>query len=232
MFVKPHRPVRKVFIHCTASDVPAHDNIATIDRWHKDRGWSGIGYHFLIHKSGEMSPGRSLEIVPAAQAGYNTGSIAVCLHGLAKDKFTEAQFATLRKFSAAVDRAYNDAVTFHGHCEVAAKACPVFDYRKVLALDARGQMPDELPPKPGADSDDIVLPSRTLRRTPNRTDAHEVRLLQTTLNEIGYGPIDVDGWFYNQTAAAVRRFQTDHFLVVDGVVGAATWEALTDATSN
>ena len=34
-------------------------------------------------------------------------------------------------------------VTFHGHCEVAPKLCPVFDYQEVLDLDELGKMLDE-----------------------------------------------------------------------------------------
>ena len=48
MFSKPSRQVDRVFVHCTATDNPAHDNIKTIRKWHTDpkpkgRGWSDIG---------------------------------------------------------------------------------------------------------------------------------------------------------------------------------------------
>ena len=141
-FTKPNRPVAKVFIHCSASDNPAHDNVATMDAWHKARGWSGVGYHLFVRKSGIVEMGRSLEKTPAAQRGYNRGSIAICLHGLAEEKFTDAQKGTLIDLCRQIDAAYGGAVTFHGHCEVAAKACPVIDYRAILDLDAAGWLGD------------------------------------------------------------------------------------------
>lgn len=92
IFKKPARPVSRVFVHCSASDNPAHDSAAVIDAWHKKRGWSGISYHFFIRKDGALEMGRSVEKTPAAQGGHNTATIAICLHGLEVDKFTEAQF--------------------------------------------------------------------------------------------------------------------------------------------
>jgi N-acetylmuramoyl-L-alanine amidase len=140
-FIKPRRPVSRVFVHCSASDNPAHDNIATMTAWHKARGFATIGYHYFINKAGAILIGRSLESDPAAQQGHNKGTIAICLHGLAADKFTPAQFAALRLLTAQIDDAYGlGRVTFHGHREVAAKECPVFDYKRVLSLDRFGRL--------------------------------------------------------------------------------------------
>ncbi len=135
MFEKPKRFVDRVFVHCSASDVASHDNVATMRRWHSDpkpkgRGWSDVGYHFFIRKSGQMELGRPVSKTPAAQGGNNTGTLAICLHGLDEDKFTNAQFDTLRALCLAINNAYSGKVTFHGHREVAAKACPVFDYKR------------------------------------------------------------------------------------------------------
>jgi peptidoglycan hydrolase-like protein with peptidoglycan-binding domain len=52
-----------------------------------------------------------------------------------------------------------------------------------------------------------------------------VRALQEALREAGYD-IDVDGDFGDATYAAVRDFQANNDLGVDGVVGPNTWAAL------
>jgi len=91
MFDKPNRFVDRVFLHCSASDHANHDNVATMDRWHRERGWSGVGYHLFIRKDGTLEDGRDLERTPAAQSGHNRGSIAICLHGLKIEKFTSAR---------------------------------------------------------------------------------------------------------------------------------------------
>jgi len=142
---KPKRDVDRFFIHCSASDNEGKmyqgKNLAkTIDRWHKNRGWSGIGYHFVIDKQGFIISGRSLEKTPAAQFGHNIATIAVCLHGLKEEKFTEEQIDSLVALCQHYDNLYNGQITFHGHKEVAKKACPVIDYKKILKLDSYGNL--------------------------------------------------------------------------------------------
>lgn len=137
MFTKPQRLIDRVFIHCSASDNAKHDNIETIREWHKERGFNDIGYHYFISSDGWIHPGRNIDITPAAQEGHNAHTIAICLHGLTK--FTEEQFKSLRDICDEIHKVIPKA-TFHGHCEVSSKSCPVFDYRKVLNLDSKGRM--------------------------------------------------------------------------------------------
>ncbi len=57
----------------------------------------------------------------------------------------------------------------------------------------------------------------------------QVKLLQEVLNETPDGAaldLKVDGIFGKETEKAVRQFQADHGLTVDGVVGRKTWAAL------
>lgn len=143
MFKKPIRRVTRVFLHCTASDGTGSNYIGaglirTITAWHKQRKFRTIGYHYVIDKTGFINIGRNIEETPAAQEGNNLGTIAICLHGLDKKKFTEAQFKSLRGLASEINKAYNGNITFHGHKEVSAKSCPVFDYKTVLELDAKG----------------------------------------------------------------------------------------------
>lgn len=55
----------------------------------------------------------------------------------------------------------------------------------------------------------------------------EVKELQAELNKEGFS-LDVDGLFGRDTEAAVKRFQGEHGLDDDGVVGPLTWAALLD----
>lgn len=139
-FQKPNRHVYTVFLHCSASDNPDHDDVSVIKQWHLDRGWSDVGYHYFIKKDGTLQIGRDLERTPAAQKGYNTGSIAICLHGLLEYNFTLEQFNTLRELCKEINSSYKE-ITFHGHNEVNPnKTCPVFNVKDVLNLDNSGKM--------------------------------------------------------------------------------------------
>ena len=68
----------------------------------------------------------------------------------------------------------------------------------------------------------------TIRRGNKGADVIEC---QTMLTRLGYdiGSCGIDGDFGRGTEKAVREFQSDHKLVVDGVVGPMTWDALDKA---
>jgi hypothetical protein len=216
-FEKPKRDVERVFLHCSASDRPAHDDVAVMREWHLARGWTDVGYHLFIRKDGEVQDGRDLEVTPAAQAGHNTGTIAICLHGLAIENFTEAQYRSVVALCNEIHRAYEGMVTFHGHCQVSSKACPVFPYREVLGLDAHGNM--ELP----QNSAPLSRPETPTLRVTDRGPA--VRRLQELLNARG-AELTADSIFGVMTREAVVRFQGDTGLDADGIVGPLTWAAL------
>jgi len=71
------------------------------------------------------------------------------------------------------------------------------------------------------------LPPPTIRRG-DRGPA--VRRAQNRLNQRGYEPGPLDGLFGNRTHRAVRRYQSDRELTVDGIVGPRTWARLDPPT--
>lgn len=54
---------------------------ATIHQWHKNNGWSGIGYHFVVRKNGTIERGRPEKYVGAHASGSNSDSLGVCFEG-------------------------------------------------------------------------------------------------------------------------------------------------------
>ena len=231
------RKINKIFVHCTAyanQDLKGIELRNAIDQWHKARGWNGIGYHGVIDCEGTYVPGRSLEKRPAAQGGHNSGTLAFCLDGLFIEQFNQKQFITLLFLADKIDAIYGDEVTYHGHCEVnSKKTCPVFDYKKILGLDAFG--------KRKKDTASIDL-ERTVnlqtsfkihneenpdvnRKSISKTSrGNEVKLVQSILN------IDIDGIFGAGTFNAVVKFQKERGLHADGIVGPSTWAALISAS--
>ncbi|WP_234419880.1 peptidoglycan-binding protein [Nodularia spumigena] len=65
--------------------------------------------------------------------------------------------------------------------------------------------------------------TRILRRG---SKGQDVETLQKLLNKEGFDAGQVDGDFGPQTEAAVRKFQTQEGITVDGIVGLQTWQAL------
>ena len=215
MFEKPSRAVDRVFLHCSASDNASHDNIETMREWHLARGFNDVGYHYFIRKDGALLTGRPISKTPAAQKGHNRGTIAICCHGLKEEKFTDAQFVTLKNLCLAINNAYDGAVTFHGHREVAAKACPVYKYKEILSLDSFGNLG-----LTGA-AEAVMFNNSTSKPTLKIGDrGAAVARVQALLL------IKDDGIFGPKTGDAVRAFQRENGLDDDGIVGENTWDAL------
>lgn len=132
------REIDKIIIHCSATPPSMDIGAATIDKWHKDRGWSQIGYHFVIRRDGAIEDGRDIKITGAHVAGNNTGSIGICLIGgvdkamTAEDNFTDEQWKALRNLLRILKADFKRA-TIHGHNEFdSGKACPSFLVQKEL----------------------------------------------------------------------------------------------------
>lgn len=128
------RPVNKIIIHCSATELGNDYSLEEIRRWHLLRGFNDVGYHYIIQTNGYVLKGRPLSKVGAHCYGYNKNSIGVCyiggLHnGKPCDTRTKEQKHALRELIASLKRMYPGA-TIHGHNEFANKACPCFDVSK------------------------------------------------------------------------------------------------------
>ena len=141
------RNLTEIIIHTSATadgwmaDKPIADKVAEIDRWHRDRGWSGIGYHYVIDRNGAVASGRALERDGAHVKGHNKGTVGICLVGGATssatdrfaDNYTPQQDEALRKLIGDLQRTYRGIKKITGHNQYAAKACPGFDVPRWLA---------------------------------------------------------------------------------------------------
>jgi N-acetyl-anhydromuramyl-L-alanine amidase AmpD len=119
------RNINKIIIHCSDSDIDSHDDISVIDRWHKERGWAGVGYHYFIQSNGNIQVGRDIRDVGAHAYGHNGDSIGICLHG--RNKFTESQFKMLAMLIKYYTKEFS-IKEVEGHCHYdSTKTCPNFD---------------------------------------------------------------------------------------------------------
>ena len=135
------RKINKIIIHCSATREGEDISAAVIDRWHRDRGWSGIGYHYVVSLNGNIEYGRPIDKQGAHVKNHNKGSIGICYIGgvesergsngkwIAKDTRTLEQKESLLDLIKTLKR-LNPGATVHGHNEFAAKACPCFNVKE------------------------------------------------------------------------------------------------------
>ena len=141
--------IKYLVIHCSDSDWGCE---AEINRWHKDRGWDGIGYHFVIcngfpdsiHRH-QFNPDWDGLIQNTQRTrngvymkgihvqGKNSVSIGICLIGVRQ--FTFAQVDSLVTVIKSLRIEFPDAeVVGHYELDPGRRTCPNFDVKKFLKL--------------------------------------------------------------------------------------------------
>lgn len=70
-----------ITVHCSASPPSSRIGATEIRQMHLNRGWSDIGYHFIIERDGKIVEGRPTNIQGAHVSGHNKDNIGVCLVG-------------------------------------------------------------------------------------------------------------------------------------------------------
>lgn len=144
----PLTSVDALIIHCSATP-PTHDwDVVTMDRVHRQRGFTCVGYHFIITRDGRIQIGRPEDRMGAhcRDQGYNHRSLGICLVGGlsstpvahvpgspwngsdAEANFTVAQMDALDRLIDHLQDKHGD-VPVKGHRNVRGvnKACPSFD---------------------------------------------------------------------------------------------------------
>ena len=129
------RRIDAIIVHCTATPPGMKVTVDDIDRWHKARGWKGIGYHYVVDLDGTVYRGRADDCIGAHCRGHNAHSIGVCYvggidaRGHPADTRTPAQKEALLWLVTALKKQYPDAKVY-SHRRFANKACPCFDAEK------------------------------------------------------------------------------------------------------
>lgn len=133
------RAITGIILHCSATRPEWMEGQTTrakvnrIDQWHRERGWSGIGYHYVIDRDGTVAKGRPISRDGAHVKGQNRGTIGICLLGghsaSAHDSFgmhfTGDQADALRRLLQQLRMTYGP-VSITGHNQHSSKGCPGF----------------------------------------------------------------------------------------------------------
>jgi len=126
------RTWKYVVIHHSATDV---GDMASFDRGHKQRGWLGVGYHFVIG-NGSYSNDGEIEVtfrwkrqIHGAHAGvkeYNEHGIGICLVGnFNKSRPSRKQLQSLIALTAYLQgRCGIPMARILGHRDVKSTDCP------------------------------------------------------------------------------------------------------------
>jgi len=127
------RKINKIIVHCTATPKGREISVDEIRQWHLDRGWSDIGYHYVITLNGKLEIGRPIERVGAHTKGHNADSIGIAYVGgmssdmsNPEDTRTREQKDRMEEFLCYLKVLYPSS-KIYGHRDFSSKDCPSFD---------------------------------------------------------------------------------------------------------
>lgn len=129
------RKINKIILHCSATPEGKDYTVEQIDRWHKQRGFKKIGYHYVIYRDGSIKKGRDETEIGAHTTGQNSDSIGICyIGGMDKDNIKPKDTRTTEQIDSLFLLCYNLMGKYnlriddiHAHYEYAKKACPSFN---------------------------------------------------------------------------------------------------------
>ena len=145
------RNIDSIIVHCSATKAGQDFTVADIDHWHRQRGFNGIGYHYVIRLDGKLEKGRDVALAGAHCKGWNERSVGICYiggldeNGRPADTRTNAQKRVLYQIIIDLQREYN-ILQVLGHRDTSpdlngdrviepyeyVKACPCFDVKEFL----------------------------------------------------------------------------------------------------
>ena len=141
--LKRRAATNRIVIHHTG-DADIDASAEQIQQWHLNAGYSGIGYHFVIRKNGDIESGRPIWAVGSHAYGANSDSIGIHISGSFTYKLpNEKQIEACAMLLADLCEEYQiptDRKHIFGHREVdpdglAGTACPgnmLQDYLDVI----------------------------------------------------------------------------------------------------
>lgn len=201
-----------VIHHADATTCNAH----MIHQWHLARGWSGMGYHFLVRKEGGIvETGRPINTIGAHCTGQNNDSIGICFEGdFDRETMTNEQLQTGRELIAYLREIYGQNIRIVRHKDLMATDCPGknFPFEELIKT--------EKVKKAKKTKYKGKFPTLAKGECIGRGDKGEkVRLLQLFLNWYGKYGLVINSDCDAKTESAIKNFQTSEKLKVDGLFG-------------
>ena len=143
------RDITSIIVHCSDTYPDMDIGAEAIRKWHvNERGFSDIGYHYIIRRDGTLETGRDLdndgnidEEIGAHAYGFNANSLGICMVGGKGRKdggpeanFTMAQYHTLVQLINKLRAAHNNPKLL-GHRDVSYKPCPSFNVQALMETE-------------------------------------------------------------------------------------------------
>lgn len=209
--------VKKIILHQELGEGTIEQvnnyHISTVDNHISPRGCPHFCYHYGIRKNGEIVQANELSQIVWHTRGENAVSIGIMMvgnfkgsgHELGSEGPTDEQMKSVEwLIDHLVDAFELSKQDVFGHYHFGKPACPGYVAQKWIET-YRNDI-------------SAVKTKKPVEKT--------VKEIQKRLNELGYASGQADGIIGVKTLKAIRKFQRDYNLMIDGIVGPQTWRKL------
>lgn len=126
---RKYEDITAIVLHHSAG----RGTIEDVDRIHRKRGYTCIGYHYYITRDGKMHNGRPIEYIGAHAKGHNKNTIGICLEGdFRKEKPTDRQIGLLALAVKNLMKNIPTIKTVYNHRDLCKTLCPVIDLKSIV----------------------------------------------------------------------------------------------------
>jgi hypothetical protein len=98
--------------------------LRTIDKFHRSKGWGGIGYNFAVDHAGRVYEARGRDIIGVHASGSNTANFGICFIGNSDKKVSDKAVAAIAKLVENLQNASGKKLKVQGHRDVNSTGCP------------------------------------------------------------------------------------------------------------
>jgi N-acetyl-anhydromuramyl-L-alanine amidase AmpD len=215
-----------------------------VHQWHLSRGWSGVGYHFIVRKDGQIYRGRPENVIGAHATNYNSKSIGVCFEGdFTEENMSKAQLEAGKELVSYLKEKYKIS-NIKAHRDLMATSCPgskfpfneianaqqnVTKENLILTFQQAAKADDNtLLPQYGVDGDYGNETKEAMQKcVVKRRSTHQyINCTKLVQRLLGFTGNDIDGKCGPQTEKMIKEFQKKNGLMADGAVGFNSWKVL------
>lgn len=117
------RWINKIIVHCTANKATCKLKLQDFIKMHRERGFSTVGYHYIIFPDGRVEQGRPESRIGAHCQGQNYHSIGVAYVGGLDPHGKPADTRTPEQKKAMLELLTKLSAKYH---------CPIYGHRDFL----------------------------------------------------------------------------------------------------
>lgn len=215
--------VKKLVIHNSGD---SNTTVEGMHSYHKGLGWAGIGYHYVVYKDGTVCQCRQDNVQGCHAGDANYNSLGICFVGNYNiEDMPIEQIKAGQELIKYLSGKYGlNSSNVYKHKDFMNTDCPgaKFPFETIVKGTVVNEVVEKEPINQKGECKLLKVMKYKVVSADSRGD--HVKMLQSSLTMLGYNVNGIDGHCGPGCISAIKKYQSDNGLSVDGSCGPATWE--------